>query len=406
MIMALKKLRKRNMLLVAALSVIVPVTAACGSEAFQLTAAVHTSKAQAGVSASASIADQANVSGPAAWALTSEDLYLSDSSEYSWSQLALPAGVSRHSVAAVMASGGSAVWLAADHGDGVQLFRRGITGQSAWTMTALPSSSAPASVSPARPPDQVTISQGSAGTLTLLEVWDQSPSASVQRLFVSSNDGATFTQLPQPNRELPYLGLPWWNAVFGSAKDGVAVVGASRNYLIYTSDGGVRWSRAALTGVPAGAEVALGTPFQVGNAVDLPVFAASPSSNGAETVSVLVSQNGGASFGGAPAHPVTITGSTVPGPVPVAAYGSTVWLVPPGGTALLSRDNGRTWTKVSVPFAGASAVGASSPTTATIVTGGGDVCSGAKQQPNCSLQAVKLWRTGNSGQTWQDVTPG
>ena len=404
--MGIRILRKRNLLLAAALSVIVPVTAACGSQVYQLTAAVHTAQADRGVSASAQINGPADVSGQTAWAVSNGSLYLSGNSGHSWSKLVLPAGVSGRSVAAVTASGGSAVWLAAEHGSAVELFRRGAAGQSAWTRTALPASAAPAGVSPGQSPNQVVISQGSAGTLTLLEVWDQSASASVPRLFVSSNDGASFTQLAQPNRELPYLGLPWWTAVFASARDGVAVVGATRNYLIYTSDGGLHWSRAALAGIAAGQYVALGTPFLAGKAMDLPVFAASPSSNGAETAAVLVSQNGGASFGGAPAHPVTITGSTVPGPVPVAASGNVLWLVPPGRTALVSRDNGRTWTKISLPFAGATAVSSTGSASATIVAGGGYVCSGPKQQSTCSAQAVKLWSTGDNGLNWQDVTPG
>jgi hypothetical protein len=404
--MGIKILRKRNLLLVAALSVAAAVTAACGSQVYQLTDAVHMSPAGHDVSATAQINGPADLSGQTAWAVSNGSLYLSGNSGHSWSTLALPAGVSGHSVAAVTASGGSAVWLAAEHGSAVELFRRGVAGQSAWTMTALPSSAAPAGVSPGQSPNQVVISQGSAGTLTLLEVWDQSASASIPRLFVSSNDGASFTQLAQPNRELPYLGLPWWTAVFTSAKDGVAVVGAARNYLIYTSDGGLHWSRAALAGIPADQYVALGTPFLAGKAMDLPVFAASPGSNGAESASLLVSQNGGASFSGASAHAVTITGSTVPGPVPMAADGNVVWLVPPGRTALVSRDNGRTWTRVSLPFAGATAVSSAGPASATIVAGGGYVCSGPKQQSTCTAQAVKLWSTVNNGLSWQDVTPG
>lgn len=400
--MGIKILRKSNLLLVAAAAVIVPVTAACASQVYQLTAAVHTAQA----AASAQINGPADVSGQTAWAVSNGSLYLSGNSGNSWSTLGLPAGVSGRSVAAVTASGGSAVWLAAEHGSAVELFRRGIAGQSAWTRTALPASAAPAGVSPGQSPNQVVISQGSAGTLTLLEVWDQSASASIPRLFVSSNDGASFTQLARPNRELPYLGLPWWTAVFSSAKDGVAVVGAARNYLIYTSDGGQSWSRAALAGIPAGQEVALGTPFLAGKAMDLPVFTASPSSTGAESAFLLVSQNGDASFGRTSAQPVTITAATVPGPVPMAAQGNVVWLVPPGRTALVSRDNGRTWTNVSLPFAGASAVSSAGSASATIVAGGGYVCSGAKQQSKCSAQAVKLWSTSDNGLNWQDVTPG
>jgi hypothetical protein len=400
--MRIKILRKSNLLLVAAAAVIVPVTAACASQVYQLTAAVHTAQA----AASAQINGPADVSGQTAWAVSNGSLYLSGNSGNSWSTLGLPAGVSGRSVAAVTASGGSAVWLAAEHGSAVELFRRGIAGQSAWTRTALPASAAPAGVSPGQSPNQVVISQGSAGTLTLLEVWDQSASASIPRLFVSSNDGASFTQLAQPNRELAYLGLPWWTAVFTSAKDGVAVVGAARNYLIYTSDGGQSWSRAALAGIPAGQEVALGTPFLAGQAMDLPVFTASPSSTGAESAFLLVSQNGDASFSRTPAQPVTITAATVPGPVPMAASGNAVWLLPPGRTALVSRDNGRTWTNVSLPFAGASAVSSAGSASATIVAGGGYVCSGPKQQSTCSAQAVKLWSTSDNGLNWQDVTPG
>jgi uncharacterized protein YfiM (DUF2279 family) len=96
----------------------------------------------------------------------------------------------------------------------------------------------------------------------------------------------------------------------------------------------------------------------------------------------------------------------VPGPVPMAAYGNAVWLVPPGKTALVSRDNGRTWSRVALPFAGATAVSATGPASATIVAGGGYVCSGPKQQSKCPAQAVKLWSTADNGLSWQDVTPG
>lgn len=228
---------------------------------------------------------------------------------------------------------------------------------------------------------------------------------SIQRLFFSANDGDSFSQMPQPNRALPYLGLRWWSAVFTSAKDGVAVVGATRNYLLYTKDGGRTWARAALGRIPVGQDVVIGTPLTPGKSLELPVFTAPHSSTGPESVSLLVSHNDGASFTGPLTRPVVVIGATVPGPVPVAIYDNTIWVTSPESRAFRSSGNDSTWTSMALPFQGTDAVGISSPAVATIIAGGGFHCATSKRQPKCSRQAIEVWRTNNYGETWHNVTP-
>jgi photosystem II stability/assembly factor-like uncharacterized protein len=242
--------------------------------------------------------------------------------------------------------------------------------------------------------------------VTVLEVWDTSLSSSIPRLFVSSDNGATFAALPAPDPQAPYVGgMVWWSAVFTSALDGVAVDGANANYLIDTSDGGRTWSRVALAGLPVGQYIALGTPALLGDTIELPVFAAQPSSSGTETFLLLESQNGGASFTGPLNHPVSIIGSGIPGPVPVAFYGSSIWLALPDGTALRSINYGATWSTVTLPTTDADSLGLSGQATAILTAGGGLQCTGTKAQPNCSTTAITVWETTDGGSTWQNVTP-
>jgi photosystem II stability/assembly factor-like uncharacterized protein len=340
------------------------------------------------------------VAGSAVWALNRSGLVLSQASGNAWSELRLPTGVSAQSVAAVSATPGRDIWVARPVRSGVELLHRSIAGAVGWSATTLISPSAPATA-----PDRVAISTGTGATVTVLEAWDLSISQSVVRVYVSPDNGRTFSQLPAPDRALPYLGLHWWNASFASAADGVAVVGATGGYLLHTTDAGRAWSLSRLTGVPAAQNVALGKPILDGTNIELPVFAASPTSTGDETFSLYVSRDGGTTFTQS-TRPVTVTGATVPGAVPVAVQGTTIWLLPAPGSQLMRSDNdGATWSHVTLPFQAAEAVGAATAGSATIVAGGSLKCSGAKAHGECSKQALTIWKTTDDGRTWQNVSP-
>jgi hypothetical protein len=368
----------------------------CGTVAYSPTAA-----GQSLPQSSGPLTGPAGAAGSAVWALEDGDVVLSDGYGSAWSVLRLPAGVPARSVAAVATAPGRDVWVAEPVQSGATLFHRSATGAAGWSATKLIARSAPA-----RPPDQLVISVGTSATVTVLEVWELSPLTSAARLFVSPNNGRSFTQLPAPNIALPYMALTWWDAAFVSRADGVALVGASRNYVLHTTNGGLTWSRSGLVGVPGGEYVGLGDPMANGANIELPVFAASPASTGKETFTLYVSRNGGATFSQS-SRPVTVTASTVPGTVPVAVDGSTIWLLPaPGSELIRSDNNGATWRTTSLPFRFAADIGSASSASATVVAGGTITCTGSKSHGSCTEQPVEVWKTSDDGSAWQEVSPG
>jgi|HubBroStandDraft_1064217.scaffolds.fasta_scaffold13782_4 photosystem II stability/assembly factor-like uncharacterized protein len=379
-------------------SVIVPMVAVgCGTRAYDTTA----TGSQLASLATGHLSGPAGSAGSAVWALNRGGVVLSQADGAAWSELRFPAGVSARSVAAVAATPGREVWVAEAVPSGVELLHHSTAGAAGWSATKLISPSAPAAA-----PERVDISAGNGATVTVLEVWDQSISLSVARVFVSPDDGLSFRQLPAPDRALPYLGLRWWSASFASAADGVAVVGATGGYVLRTTNGGQSWSRSRLIGVPANQEVALGQPVLDGTSIELPVFTASPASTGDETFALYASRDGGAAFTRS-SRPVTVTGSTVPGVVPMAVRGNTIWLLPSPGSQLLRSDNdGATWSRVDLPFNQAQAISAATASSATIVAGGSLTCHGQKSHGVCSQQPVAIWKTTDDGRAWQNVSPG
>jgi photosystem II stability/assembly factor-like uncharacterized protein len=252
-------------------------------------------------------------------------------------------------------------------------------------------------------PTRFIITPGSGATVTVAEAWDQSFSRSLTQLFFSANDGKTFTRLPAPNPLRPYVGLRWWGVAFSSAENGVAVVGATENYLIHTSDGGKTWTRSALPG--AEGNIALGTPVFQNNEIFLPVYTATGSTT-SETFSLLVSRNGGASFSGFMARAVTVRSSTIPGPVPFALAGDSVWLAPPSGPLLHSTNDGSTWTTLISPAQAVQQVTvASGSDSATLISGGNISCTGPKAHARCAATGSTVWRTADGGLKWVNVTP-
>jgi hypothetical protein len=386
-------------------SILVSLGAAgCGTRPYSPAAAGPSDGGGAGSQLASPSAGQlsspSGVAGSTVWAVNRGGLVVSQANGGAWSELRLPSGVSAQSVAAVSATPGGDIWVARPVRSGVELLHRSIAGAAGWSATTLVSPSAPATA-----PDRVVVSTGTAATVTVLEVWDLSLSQSVARVFVSLDSGRSFSELPAPDRALPYLGLPWWYASFVSAADGAAVVGATGGYLLHTTDSGRAWSLSRLTGVPAGQNVALGEPRLDGTNIELPVFAASPTSTGDETFSLYLSRDGGTTYTQS-SRPVTVTGSTVPGAVPVAVQGTTIWLLPAPGSQLMRSDNdGATWSRVALPFHAAEAIGAASASSATIIAGGSFTCSGAKAHGACSKQALTVWKTTDDGRTWQNVSP-
>lgn len=384
----------RRLLVAVAAVGFLPMAAACGTIAY------HASIPQS--PGDSTISGLTDTSGSATLGLAGNSVHLSNDGGAKWYNIALPSGLPGKSVASVAVSPGREVWVAAAHGVTEELFRHALSSTGSWAMTPLPASSA-SGVRLAQPPSRVLITPGAGTTVTVAEAWDRSFSNSLMHLFFSADNGKTFTILPAPNPMRPYVGLRWWSVAFSSAENGVAVVGATENYLIHTSDGGKTWTRSALRG--ADQDIALGTPVLQNNEIFLPVYTATASTT-SETFSILVSRNGGASFSGLTPRAITIKSSTIPGPVPFALSGGSVWLAPPGGTLLHSTNDGSTWTTLISPARAVEEVtvvpGSNS---ATLISGGGISCTGPKAHSRCAVTGSTIWRTANGGRNWVNVTP-
>jgi photosystem II stability/assembly factor-like uncharacterized protein len=388
------RFQMRRLLVAVAVVGFLPMAAACGTTPYP----ASSPQSPAG----STISGLTDTSGSAALGLAGNSVHLSNDGGTKWYNIALPSGLPGKSVATVAVSPGRDVWVAAAHGVTEELFRHALSSTGSWAMTPLPASSA-SGVRLTQPPSRVLITPGAGTTVTVAEAWDQSFSNSLMQLFFSADNGTTFTLLPAPNPMRPYVGLRWWGVAFSSAENGVAVVGATENYLIHTSDGGKTWTRSALPG--ADQDIALGTPVLQNNKIFLPVYTATASTT-SETFSILVSRNGGVSFSGLTPRAITIKSSTIPGPVPFALSGSSVWLAPPGGTLLHSTNDGGTWTTLISPARAVQEVtvvpGSNS---ATLISGGGVSCTGPKARSQCAATGSTIWRTANGGRNWVNVTP-
>ena len=157
--------------------------------------------------------------------------------------------------------------------------------------------------------------------------------------------------------------------------------------------------KLSVGGLPS--EYEFGRPVVVGSDLELPVT--SQASDGSELFTVLVSHDGGATFGDLKGGALSVS-TDYSGPAISDSLGAVTWVVPRGGGKIyVSSDAGKTW--MTVTASGLTrdvvSIGLTTPTTAVAVMANG-TCTGSKV--GCS-QYHYLVGTTDGGQTWTSLDP-
>jgi len=338
----------------------------------------------------------AGVDGESAWALSDTELSVSDDGGEQWSYVALPADVTPQAVVSIAEAPDGELWLATVQSSDVTLYRKSST--STWSDTSLVPSWSTATAGFSFQTGSVEITPGPSDMVTVVLLDELGHTTAIPRLFVSLDDGATFRQYPTPMTSA--LNIYWQSVTFVSSASGVLVAtfgaGAGET-LFYTPDGGASWRPATVAGLRTNVGIVFGTPFVVGPDLELPAIR--PTEGGGETLSLYVSQDGGASFTGPIGSVITTTGTFALSPSVVADYGESLWVLG-GGKIYESADNGQRWATVTTSgLERASAMSLTGTSAATAVTGKGS-CAGFKSE--CTY---KTWfvRTTDGGQTWSQA---
>lgn len=342
----------------------------------------------------------AGIDGPAAWALSATQLSVSDDGGLDWSAVALPAGVDAGGVTSVVQAPNGELFLAAVKGSTVRLYRKASSTSAGWSYTTLVPSWSSAATGFAFQTSSVMITPGPTGMVTVVVTDELSHTEAIPRLFVSLDDGATFRQYPTPARS--NLNRYWSSVTFITPASGLVVSGTGaggKEALFHTSDGGTSWTPSTIAGLQASANVAFGTPFAEGSDIDLPEVTSS--SDGAETLSLYVSGDDGATFTGPIGRAVSAPNSLSP----LAVRGQSLWVVH-GDKVYKSANDGQTWTVVTT--AGLPEISAMSLTSASTATAVAGTSSCAKFKTDCTSDTYFV-RTTDGGQRWNilsDVPTG
>ena len=340
-----------------------------------------------------------------AWDLTDTGLYVSADGGRTWSAVALPTGLTAPLLSAtstgtvVSAIANRAVWLATREADGYRIYTR-LGSASDWTSMLLIPTWPAQSVS--GPPESIIVTPGAGGLLTVAEYSGTGMSGAVTELFVSTDNGLTFTPHPPPFGSGAW---EYWRSVtMVDAKSGLVVMGTATSdvsTMVYTSDGGSTWKASSIVGLPAAGRRGFGTPTIVGSDIVVPASTWVDGVNGPENAQLrlVVSHDGGASF--------SAVGVALPlgadfGPT-TATLGETTWAMSVNGTAISifeSHDRGATWSTMQpagLPLGGYN-LDLAGPTQATILA----TDSGCQGKTTCWTRAQFL-STDDSGRTWKPV---
>lgn len=209
-------------------------------------------------------------------------------------------------------------------------------------------------------------------------------STELVEFFSSRNGGASFTQVMSENT------LIWRSVTFRSAGDGVAVEGPAGTLLYHTTNGGAKWTRAA---VPKGLSTAeFSKPLAV--AGGFLVAATTQEGSGAQRVVLLASSNGH-TFS-REGSPLLIPAKDNAGDVTVAAVTGSIWVF--AGALFTYSDAGKSWTQVhaiGLPR-GVVNVALTSPATASAVV----ATNSCKEYKSDCSTSEKTFITKDSGRTW------
>ena len=334
------------------------------------------------------------LNGSEAWTLSDSGLSLSQDGGRTWSPMSLPSGVSSSAVLTVSAAAGRAVWLAVLESDGVRLFSRP-DGSSTWSSKLLAPTWAASSEAGGQPVQSVIVTPGPSGLVTVAETIGLGMSTAADALFVSTDDGQTFTQHPATASGSSF----WASVTFVSSQAGALVEGpgTAPHVIQFTSDGGNTWSSPAITGLPADGLYQFGPSLLNGSDIEVPVTTYTSAGAADSNFFLLISHDGGATF--APAGTaIPSAGNFYPA---FDSLGQVTWVALGGSVLKETPDGGQTWTTVTAAGlpAGASSIQLTGPTSATAMVQENG-CTGNKT--GC-YNRTYLVATTDGGHTWSNL---
>ncbi len=338
------------------------------------------------------------LSGTAGWSLSDAGLLVTRDGGRTWSRLDLPIGVAPKAVAAVATAPDRPVWLATATPDAVEIYNSGSTAPAAWSSQKLtiawPDGSIP------ELPSKVLIDPGPSGLLAVAALDQTGMASALPFLFVSSDNGRTFTQQPAKSRS--GANWAWQHLTFTTPRSGVVVAGPTADMILHTADGGVTWTDVNPAGLPAAGNFELGEPGIDGSDIVIPITTLTRAPDGSvngSTFGLLLSRDGGASL--------MRTGSDLPlGPAIGAAsdsIGRVIWVVPHRGEVVYkSPDGGQTWASVKAT----GLTGGANGGVALITMTGAASATAVIGQSGCSSFKADCWSrsylvaTSDGGSTW------
>jgi photosystem II stability/assembly factor-like uncharacterized protein len=337
-----------------------------------------------------------SVSGTAAWVGIEGGVSVSADGGRTWSIPALPPGVAAADLLQVAGAAGRGFWLGVREDNGARLYES--ADGSSWSSVALVPHW-PAAFQVSGPPELILIAPGPAELVAVAETIGVGTGSALTTLFVSRDNGLTFTERPPTWGSL--ANFYWHSIAFLDDHDAVVGTGAETGPaglrtsadLIHSTDGGATWSATATSGLPSGGIRYFGVPAVAASDFVVSVVT-SPCAGCSGSLWLLVSHDQGASF--AVSGTSLSVGSAIE-PV-VATDGQTTWVVPsPGdatGSIYQTSDRGITWTSTPVPgpIVDLTLTG---PTSAIAVIDAG-TCDAAQ---SCGARTY-LITTADGGRTW------
>jgi photosystem II stability/assembly factor-like uncharacterized protein len=240
-----------------------------------------------------------------------------------------------------------------------------------------------------RPEASVTL--GTGRLITVVLAWSLTTTTAINRILVSTDDGATFTSHPA-GPPFHILGVAFTDALHGFSVSGPT---GAFSHLYRTADGGASWTPIAN---PIHAEtnqqLEFSSPTPAGRSLQLPATIAA--ATGAQQVSIYTSVDRGRSFATANS-PLRIPARFSAGANSVAVLGRLAW-VPARGVLDETSNGGRSWSTIRT---------ATHPTAITLIDAahaiGTITDDGCRHFKSACFDHTYLAATSDGGRTWQAI---
>jgi photosystem II stability/assembly factor-like uncharacterized protein len=342
-----------------------------------------TSGSGSGAEVPTSAVEEIGAAGAYAWARTDSSLYTSDDGGKSWSIMQV--GTGGVPVAAVRI-GQDEVWAITESAGSLSVQHSKDHGKS-WTAVPLNTQSVAIATMPAQV-DPVSSSD------VFVSLAGQGPVSPDGELLASSDGGTTFNREPEPVTG---------HIAFSNAGDGLLAGGLADDFLYFTGNAGISWTKIGLPMSAPSGILALGSPFAQAGTYYVPVTIQALGS-GELSFQLLKGLPGG--LFSAVSAPMSVSGTNLgPGtPITTGDYMSDVWAAAPDGSQIYESTNlGGSWTTVrtsGLPTGAVQLALTGSNSAIALVANGS--CTSFKS--GCTEKA-DVYRTTDSGATWSESFP-